>query len=78
MVTVTLYKDGKSWRAKWGERDVHFGEFYLGVGMAKKEKLLELFGPFKPVIGFEDLPDPKTEAAVQQLVDYIDKTYAGE
>ena len=78
MVTVTIYKDNKSWRAKWGDRDVHFNEFYLGVGLTSKKKLLELFGPTKPTITFIDPPDTSIEDATNKLVEYIDKVYAGE
>jgi hypothetical protein len=78
MVTVTVYKDGKTWKAKWGDHDVNLYEFILGVGMAKKDKMLQLFGPFKPVITYRDTPDKTVEASILQVIDYIDKTYANE
>lgn len=78
MVTVTIYKDGKSWRAKWADRDVPIFDFVFGVGMMKKDKLMENFGMFKPIIAFRDEPDKSTEDAIARVVDYIDKTYAGE
>ena len=78
MVTVTIYKDGKSWRAKWADRDVPIFDFVFGVGLMKKAKLMETFGMFKPVIVFQDAPDKSTEDAIQKVVEYIDRTYAGE
>ena len=80
MGIVTIYQDEKTktWRVKWADRDILFYEFYFGVGMAKKDKLMEFFGPFKPTLVFEGTPDKKTEDAVTQLVDYIEKTYAEE
>ena len=78
MVTITIYKDAKSWRAKWKDQDVHFGEFYMGVGLAKKEKLVELFGPTLPVINVSDTPDKSTGDAVQRIMKHMAKVYASE
>lgn len=78
MVTVTIYKDGKSWRAKWADRDVPIFDFVFGVGMMKKDKLMENFGLLTPAFVFDGEPDERTRKAVEQVADYVAKVYAEE